>query len=627
MITLSDAQSKVVFAPIGESMQVLASAGSGKTRVLTERIRHILNTTKKECVIALTFTNKAAEEMKERLDDLADIRERCWMATIHSVAQRIVDQYGHVIGLPSELHLYERDEDRKAVFIQSLIDDGMDVDSVFNIQEGRNDRAKVIQRYMDEFSSIKRGLLSEADIIERHLQDPSFISIYRKYQEALLESGGIDFDDILLYAHKVLIEQPWCGDIYRAKYKHICVDEAQDLNKAQYEFIKALAGGKLTSVMMVGDPNQMIYGFNSSTQEYLCDFFVKDFPAKKYSLIENYRSSTAVVEWANKLKPGSQLGMKAALPGFRHIQECSDEEHEAIFICDTILKILELKHHNEIEGQITLDNIVVIGRNRFVFRALEKELASRKISYFLKQGERRQLPSSLFGKTLDLAVRLKLNPKDWIDGQKLCALFGLDTNQNWGDRSLLEKIAGDVQQGMSLPIYSDLLRAVSKLDIENPNIPKFCIFFEQLLKENHAVGIGDTDIEAELAIFDLREFRSCWTMFKQKGLGESLIAFRNAMALGQLIDPTQKDGLTLSTVHTMKGLEKDIVFIVAMCEGIFPDYRAKTKQELNEERNSAFVAITRARRWVYITYPTRRKMPWGDVKPQRKSRFIEEITH
>lgn len=626
MINLSEAQSKVVFAPIGEAMQVLASAGSGKTRVLTERIRHILKNTKKEGVVGLTFTNKAAEEMNERLDDLPDIQERCWIATIHSVAQRIVDQYGHVIGLPSELHLYERDEDRKTVFIQSLIDDGIDIDEIFDTHQRTADRSKTIQKYMDAFSSIKRSLLSESDIICRHAQNPTFISIYRKYQEALLNSGGIDFDDILVYAHKILIEQPWCGDIYRAKYKHICVDEAQDLNKAQYEFIKALAGGKLTSVMMVGDPNQMIYGFNSSSQEFLCTAFLEDFPAIKYSLVENYRSSIAVVEWANKLKPGSQLGMTAALPGYSQIQECADEEHEATLICNVVNKIINLKQHAEIEGDITLDNIVIIGRNRFVFKALESKLKTLQIPYFLKKGELRQPPSSRFGKALDLAIRLKLNPKDWIDGQKLCALLKLNTAQDWGDRLLLEKLASDIPSAPLSDIYSKLLMFVSSLDVETPNIPKLFLAFENDLKKYDKNNSDDIGIEIELSLFDLVDFRDSWTTFKRKGLGTSLIAFRNAMALGQLSEPVQKNGLTLSTVHTMKGLEKDIVFVIGMCDGIFPDYRAKSKQEIDEERNNAFVAITRARRWIYITYPTRRMMPWGDVKLQRRSRFIDELT-
>ncbi|WP_339501406.1 ATP-dependent helicase [Pseudomonas silesiensis] len=626
MIKLSDKQAEIVYAPLDLCMQVLASAGSGKTRVLTERIRHILGTTRKDGVIGLTFTNKAADEMNSRLEDVPEYSDRCWISTIHSVAQRIVDQYGHTIGLPSELHIYERDEDRKAVFIQSLVDDGLDVDDFLGIGANPASRAKEIQRYMDEFSFIKRALLTEAEIISRHASNSLFLSIYRKYQEALLESGGIDFDDILVFAHKILVEQGWCGDIYRAKYKHVCVDEAQDLNKAQYEFVKALAAGKIKSVMFVGDPDQMIFGFNGSSKKFLCERFLADFSAIQYRLVENYRSSLAVVDWANKLRPGSQLGMTIALQGVAHIQACEDEDAEARWIASTVANLLSIGSHAEIEGAITLENMVVIGRNRFVFRALEAELSKVGIDYYIKRGERLQLPTSVFGKILDLAIRLKLNPKDWLDGGRLCEALGIDKDQAWGEAGVLIDLAEELRsKGEPLSnVYGDLLLAINELDSDAPNIPKLCVTFSAVLSSLIASSsIEEAEVERSLA--ELEEFRGCWTSYKKKGLGESLSAFRNSMALGQLSEPYHKTGLTISTVHTMKGLEKDIVFVLGMCEGVFPDYRAVTPEAVDEERNSAFVAITRARRWVYISYPGKRLMPWGDMKFQRRSRFVDEL--
>ena len=176
MINLSTAQSIIVHAPIGQPMQVLASAGSGKTRVLTERVRHIIENTKKDGVIALTFTNKAAEEMLIRLDDLEGIEERCWIATIHAVAQRILDQYGHAIGLPSELHIYERNRDRKTVFLQSLRENGIDVDAFLNASDEntKKDREQIIQNYMDEFSIVKRELLNEEEVKKKYVSDETF---------------------------------------------------------------------------------------------------------------------------------------------------------------------------------------------------------------------------------------------------------------------------------------------------------------------------------------------------------------------------------------------------------------------------------------------------------------------
>lgn len=628
MINLSTAQSNIVRASIGQPMQVLASAGSGKTRVLTERVRYIIENTRKEGVIALTFTNKAAEEMLTRLDDLEGIEERCWIATIHAVAQRILDQYGHAIGLPSELHIYERDQDRKTVFLQSLRENGIDVDELLNVydQNTRKNRERIIQNYMDQFSIVKRELLNEEEVKEKYASDDNFWLIFQAYQDALLESGGIDFDDILVYAHRILLEQPWCGDIYRAKYKHVCVDEAQDLNKAQYEFIKALCGDKIKSVMMVGDPNQMIYGFNGSSYDYLCHKFMKDFGPNKHELKENYRSSKAVIRLANNIKPSSQVESEFARNGKSQIEVQQDEESEALWICNKINELLQTKSP-DIEGEISLSNMVVIARNRFVFQTLEKYLEEKQILYSLKKGERQVEPSSIFGKVLDLAIRLRLNPKDWVDGKKLCAVLKINIPDAWGGEDLLKKFA-NAARNSDIPfpeIQADLLRAIQELDLEQPNIPKLCGNFTTTIKALGSNPSLEVDGELERSLQELQDFRGCWTTFKRKGLGESLSSFRNAMALGQLTEDYNPSGLTLSTVHTMKGLEKDIVFLMGMCEGVFPDYRARTKQEIDEERNNVFVAVTRSRRWIYITYPKQRKMPWGDIKVQKPSRFISNI--
>jgi len=629
MINLSSAQSACVKAPIGQTMQILASAGSGKTRVLTERVRYILENTKKEGVIALTFTNKAAEEMLNRLENIDNIGDRAWIATIHTVAQRILDQYGHTIGLHSELHIYERDQDRKTVFLQSLRENNIDIDSFLNVpdEKTRKDRARIIQNYMEQFSIIKRELLSEDEIKQQYANDKNFWEIFQAYQSSLLESGGIDFDDILVYAHKILIEQPWCGQIYRAKYKHICVDEAQDLNKTQYEFIKALCGEQLKSLLMVGDPNQMIYGFNGSSHDYLCQYFINDFSPVRYELKENYRSSKSVIHLANKLRPNSQVESEFIVNGYKDIKDFEDEKLEAEWICNAIKELVKLKNHNEIEGEISLNNMVVIARNRFVFSTLESILSEHEISYSLNKGERHIEPSSIFGKVLDLAIRLRLNPKDWIDGKKLCAVLKINPPSKWGQENLLKQFSNEAITS-NIPfsdIQAELLSAIQDLDLEDPSIPKLCANFSDKIIELSSNPELEAEGELERSIQELQDFRNYWTTFKRKGLGDSLVAFRNAMALGQLTKDYNLSGLTLSTVHTMKGLEKDIVFLMGMCEGVFPDYRAKNTKEIEEERNNAFVAVTRARRRIYITYPKQRKMPWGDIKWQQESRFVKEM--
>lgn len=238
-------------------------------------------------------------------------------------------------------------------------------------------------------------------------------------------------------------------------------------------------------------------------------------------------------------------------------------------------------------------------------------------------------PLTKFGKVLDFAVRIKLNPKDWVDGKKLCQVLSISEPENWSTAALSNMAAqissfNDENSGL----LANLLYAIDRLDIENPNIPKFVKEFNDYLTsfvESQSNVPDDQSEDIKLSIEELNEFNGAWTRFKRKGLGDSLMAFRNALALGQLSENVIDEGLTLSTVHTMKGLEKDIVFLIGMCEGVFPDYRAKTAKELDEERNNAFVAVTRAKRWLYVSYPKQRMMPWGDRKFQQKSCFVKEI--
>lgn len=627
---LSIAQEKIVKAPISNAIQVLASAGSGKTRVLTERIRFILSSTKKDGVIAITFTNKAAEEMKVRLEDVEGVDNRCWIATVHALAQRIVEQYGNTIGLPADIQIFEQEQTRKTVFLESLRKNNYNLNEFFGVKTNGQDtektRTKVIQSYLEQFSIFKRNLLTEEEI-ESVQSDDDILRVYQEYQASLLESGGIDFDDILVYAHRILLEQPWCGDVYRAKFRHICVDEAQDLNKAQYEFIKALVGDSIKSILMVGDPNQMIYGFNGSSHEYLCDKFPNEFSAIKFELKENYRSSKAVVRASNKLKPISQIESEFALEGIcEFARDLKDECEEAKWVADKIKSLLKVEEHDEIEGKITLDKMVVIARNRFLFSSIEEEFKSQSIPYTLKKGERLSDPESTFGKVLDFGIRVRLNPKNWVDGRKLCVLLKVSEPDSWNDSNLLGQFAKKVKTSdiMFGNLQIDLLNALANLNLESPNIPKLASDFADKIKTISSTNPRELG-ELERSLVELNDFRNCWTYFKKKGLGNSLSAFRNALSLGQLTEEQASDGVLLSTVHTMKGLEKDIVFLVCMCEGVFPDYRATTKKELEEEKNNAFVAVTRSRRWLYLSYPKERKMPWGDSKSQLPSRYYECI--
>ncbi|MCY4460244.1 MAG: ATP-dependent helicase [Albidovulum sp.] len=629
-VLLSNKQREIVEQPIQGSIRVLASAGSGKTRVLTERIRFILSNLKKDGVIALTFTNKAAAEMKERLTQSGSDEKRIWVGTIHSVAQRILEQYGHTIGLPPNVQIFERDNDRMEVFLEALRADGIDIDDYLNIDDPKEkkSRERNLQDYMDEFSTIKREMLFEEDVSERFPETADVWRVYTDYQNALLNSRGIDYDDILRYAHRILLTQTWIGDVYRAKYSHICVDEAQDLNRIQYEFVKALAGPAGNNVMMVGDPDQMIYGFNGSSSRYLRKSFMSDFNPAAFLLTENYRSSKAVVRAAKGLRPSTQRETKYAHVGFVQLAAFSSEEEEANWILSEIQSLVSMKTHPEIEGDISFANMVVVARNRFVFSKLETALEEQSIEYNIKVGEREKLPVSLFGRVLDSAIRVKLNPRNWVDGKKLCQFLEIAAPTEWGNSNLLSQIRSAYIKEVDphKELIGDLLSQIEQMGFENPNILKFEKRFEKSIRE---LAVCEPDeakkLEFDRSLDELKEFSDRWTKYRQLGLGNTLGAFRNATALGKLNPDVSESGLTLSTVHAMRGLEKDIVFLMGFCEGTFPDYRANTTAKVNEELNTAFVAVTRARRWLHVSYPTSRMMPWGSPRYQKPSRFIEKM--
>jgi len=346
-------------------------------------------------------------------------------------------------------------------------------------------------------------------------------------------------------------------------------------------------------------------------------------------LTENYRSSRAVVRAANSLRPGAQQESEFALEGVAQATSFDSEEEEAKWIISSVQSLLETQTHPEIEGEISLANMVVIARNRFVFTKLQEALSESNIDYNLKIGEREKLPISLFGQVLDLAIRLKLNPSDWVDGEKLCQLIGISPPNEWGDEALLKQFhsavvaTGRPQSGL----IANLITKIDELESENPNILKFEKLFEKQIRGFAALENNETrNLEFDRSLVELREFSDRWTKFRQLGLGSTLNAFRNAMALGKLNPDSSETGLTLSTVHTMKGLEKDIVFLMGFCEGTFPDYRATTEKAIDQERNTAFVAITRARRWLFVTFPRTRMMPWNSLKSQYASRFISEMS-
>jgi len=605
LVELSEKQKQIVYAENG-SIYVKASAGSGKTRVLTERIRFLLGNTPKK-ILALTFTNKAGEEIKERLTNIADIEKRATVGTFHSFCQTILENHGHLLGLKKTPHIFEDIADRLELVEKAI---QQTPSYAFNYKSLDNNRKKKFRsEVLDFVSKVKRELIPESDFME-HTQDENVVLLYQNYQDILRAQNAIDFDDLLKLAYDLLLNFPKIASLYRRSFYAICIDEAQDLNNAQYQFLLALVNGQFTNIMMVGDPNQSIFHFNGSSPDYMNKYFVDTFNPKHFTLDENYRSSKAVLSAANKIIPDAEDIRGIVKDGLFEVMSLKNTDEEAKWVVDKINALLKVGLHPDIEGQITCERIAVLARNKYVFSKLEKELGEAQLPFYYKMTPGMIQFESDIMKMFDLAVRVKLNPQDSLHKQRLCSKLKM----NYSVVSNLDEFVLTVSDGL----LKQLLQMIIDLKDDGSNIKKSLIFFRDHLNINNIN-------EKNMIFNDINELLKHWQNYAKKTDNRTISQFKNAMALGQTHPLAQHEGITLSTVHTMKGQEFDIVFVIGLDEETFPDYRAIQSGgiEMTQEKNNLYVAFTRAKRILYATWPKQRKMPWGAFKQRKKSQFLE----
>ncbi len=416
-IQYSTAQNKIVEMTEG-AMAVIASAGSGKTRVLTGRISYLLqNIPGSYRVLALTFTNKAAEEMKSRLSDIPNIDDRVFIGTIHSFCLNLIREKGNVIGFNEMPHIFNKESDRLEVVIEVLKRNELLARDYNNKDE--RERKKLSYNALEYISERKRNLKYSIGENEEEYE-----VLFNDYNSLLYEQNAIDYDDIILYAYRIISERPKIAELYRKLYKYICVDEAQDLNFAQYEFIRALCGTEHKNILMVGDGKQAIFGFNGSDKKHFSQDFISDFNAQRIELTENYRSSKAVIRVANHIFPNSNDETKAATSGLVEFYAGKDESDEAAYVVKTIQKYVNIiKKHGEIEGEITYEDICVIARNKYVLKPIETLLEDNKIPYYYKRGSDIVLFESELLKFFDLGIRVILNPQDKLHVRQMIQLL------------------------------------------------------------------------------------------------------------------------------------------------------------------------------------------------------------
>lgn len=594
-IALSEKQ-KIIVEYEDKPICVRASAGSGKTRVLTERIRFQLSKTKKK-VLALTFTNKAGEEIKERLEaQKIDIKNRLFVGTFHSFCQYVLENHGSSIGISQMPHIFENDKDRMELISQAI----EQVPTYYELYQGKSikDKNDFKYRALNFISKVKRELITDLEF-HNHTEDENIILLYQTYQEILRSQNAIDFDDLLLLTYQLFIEYSNIASLYRRSFYSICIDEAQDLNNAQYNLLLALCGSDFKNIMMVGDPKQSIYHFNGSSSDYMDKEFVKDFNAETFELNENYRSSKKVIEAASKIITidKEDIISKTVFDGDFQVIACENEFKEAQYIIDKIKTLIERKHDQNIEGLITLEKMVILARNKYVFKNLEDLLKQESIPYHYKMTAGSIKFESSLMNIFDLKLRIKLNPLDILHKKQMEELTKKTP-------FLLEDI--------------DIL--ISNLKDDGSNLKNLLNDFKNIINE----FVFDSDENKTMVMNDIDELLNHWNNYAKNTDKKSLLQFKSFMALGKTNTVIETKGITLSTVHTMKGQEFDIVFIIGMDDGTFPDFRAVQKGgiEMQQEKNNLYVAFTRAKRFLYVTYPMQRTMPWGGVKNKLHSRFL-----
>ncbi len=611
--TLNDEQKKAVMHLSGPCL-VLAGAGSGKTRVLTTRIAYLIdNGIPSYNILAITFTNKAAKEMKERVETLVP-GNYAFLGTFHSLGVRILRENSKECGLESNFTILDSDD------VLSLIKRIMKNKEI--------DPKELAPSYVrNRISFIKNENLSsrEIDNLFNTISEKRVLDIYQTYQELIHKNNSVDFDDLLVLPVELFKKYPEILDKYQEKFKYILVDEYQDTNEVQYQFNKLLAS-KYRNLFVVGDANQSIYGFRNANFRNILNF-EKDYKdAYVVTLESNYRSTNNILECANCVirnnKERKELNLKGTIGDGVKTQyiTCENGKMEALTIIDEIKKLYNQGYDYKDIGILYRTN----GQSRLLEEVFLKENIPYNVVgayYFYQRKEIKDLLSYLKlinNQNDDIALRRVINePKRGI-GEK--AIENLSNEATRIGSSMFDAIS----KGRELAFKELILDMIKAQD--NLSLTEFIdyVIDKSGMKESLT---SEKSLENDLRLDNLEEFKSVTASFEERTGSVNLSDFLEEISLVADISEhkEEKDAVTLMTIHSAKGLEFDCVFLCGMEEGIFPHQNSfGSDAEIEEERRLCYVGITRARKVLYLTNAHSRIL-YGREQVNPPSRFIKEI--
>ena len=625
---LNDKQKEAVLATEGPCL-VIAGAGSGKTKVLTHKIAYLIEEKqiKPWNILAITFTNKAANEMKERITNLiGENANEMWIGTFHSICIRILRKYIDRIGFNSDFIIFDT-SDQKTLAKQCIKSLNLD-DKIFT------DRGVI-----SEISNAKNEMLTPMQYKLRtnnEMRKEKIAEVYDMYQRKLKENNALDFDDIINYTIQILTENPDALEYYSEKFKYVLVDEYQDTNKAQFTLITLLSG-RYGNITVVGDNDQGIYSFRGADITNILNF-EKDFPGTKIIKLEqNYRSTKAILDAANAVIKHNEKKYEKNLWTEKEggklpcIARLDNEYEEANYIVEQINRLKREEYYK-------YSDFTVLYRMNAQSRSIEDIFRRENIPYKMIGGlkfyERKEIKDTIAYLRLihnqadNLSLQRIINePKRGIGSTSMEKIESIGAANNI---SMYNVIKNAEQYGLN-KVFVNSREFINT--IEDLASKKDKMLISELIKEvlnktgyTRALELENT-AQAESRIENINEFLTVAMEFEEENAENSLAEFLESITLSSDIDGMEEtdDSVTLMTLHSAKGLEFPVVFLIGMEEGLFPSYRSIGEQrELEEERRLCYVGITRAREYLFLTCAKQRTI-FGSTTFNKISRFIEEI--